>query len=325
MNNYQHVSPKETLMIHSKRIGEGHVLKVNSKRKRSLLDISPTNPTIAKSSTMKKLVLLLFFLLASSWGFAQTTVNLADQCNCEVLSGTSVTAAGATAPTGADLGDIYVNTNTGTIYFWDGDSWELTAIDTNTTNTSFAVVGTDLVITDSDGNTVSVPVADIGTLTNTDDQTAAEVTYDNTTSGLAAIDVQDAIDEINGLAGTVSLSDNGDGTYDFTDAAGNVTTISDTSISTLVDNTDGTYTYTDETGATQTIDTNAGANPYDNTASGLTATNVQEAIDEINGLAGTVSLSDNGDGTYDFTDAGGNVTTISDTSISTLVDNKDGT
>ncbi|MEJ2163194.1 MAG: hypothetical protein P8X60_07755, partial [Robiginitalea sp.] len=215
---------------------------------------------------MKKLSVLLLLLLVSGWGFAQTTVNLADQCNCEVLSGTAVTAAGATAPTGADLGDIYVNTNTGTIYFWDGDSWEFTAIDTNTTNVSFAVVGTDLVMTDSDGNTVSVPVADIGALTDTDDQTAAEVTYDNTTSGLTASNVQEAIDEINGLAGTVSLTDNGDGTYDFTDAGGTVTTITDTSISTLTDNGDGTYTYTDEAGATQTIDTNASANPYDNTA-----------------------------------------------------------
>ena len=187
MNNYQHVSPKETPMIHPKRIEGGRALTVNSKRKSPLLDISPTNSTIAKSSTMKKLVLLLFFLLASVWGFAQTTVNLADQCNCEVLSGTAVTAAGATAPAGADLGDIYVNTNTGTIYFWDGDSWEFTALETNTTNVSFAVVGTDLVITDSDGNTVSVPIADIGALTNTDDQTATEVTYDNTISGLTAI------------------------------------------------------------------------------------------------------------------------------------------
>ncbi|WP_297706512.1 hypothetical protein, partial [uncultured Eudoraea sp.] len=75
--------------------------------------------------------------------------------------------------------------------------------------------------------------------------------------------------------------DNGDGTYDFTDAGGAVTTISDTSISTLADNADGTYTYTDETGATQTIDTNASANPYDNTTSGLTAINVQDAIDEL--------------------------------------------
>ncbi len=85
----------------------------------------------------------------------------------------------------------------------------------------------------------------------------------NTVSGLAATNVQDAIDEINAAAGTVALVDNGDGTYDFTDSSGAVTTISDTSISTLVDNADGTYTYTDETGATQTIDTNASANPYE--------------------------------------------------------------
>ena len=79
----------------------------------------------------------------------------------------------------------------------------------------------------------------------------------------------------------MALVDNGDGTYDFTDAAGTTTTITDTSISTLVDNANGTYTYTDETGATQTIDTNASANPYDNTTSGLTALNVQDAIDEL--------------------------------------------
>ncbi|MGI9547572.1 MAG: hypothetical protein ACR2MM_10070, partial [Flavobacteriaceae bacterium] len=124
---------------------------------------------------------------------------------------------------------------------------------------------------------------------------------------------------------TVDLTDNGDGTYNFTDAAGNVTIISDTSVSTLADNGDGTYTYTDETGTTYTIDSNAIAIPYDNTTSGLTATNVQDAIDEIDAAAGTVSLVDNLDGTYNFTDAGGNITTISDTSISTLADNGDGT
>jgi len=117
-------------------------------------------PTIQKPSTMKKFSVLFFFLLVSVWGYSQTTVTLEDQCNCEVLSGTDVTAAGATTPTGADLGDIYVNTNTGTIYFWDGDSWEFTAVDTNTTNSAFSVVGTDLVLTDSEGNTVSVPLAE---------------------------------------------------------------------------------------------------------------------------------------------------------------------
>ncbi|MEZ2416228.1 beta strand repeat-containing protein, partial [Muriicola sp. E247] len=149
--------------------------------------------------------------------------------------------------------------------------------------------------------------------------------YDNTTSGLVATDVQAAIDEINAAAGTVALVDNADGTYTFTDAGGNVTTISDTSISTMVDNLDGTYTYTDETGATQVINTNASSNPYDNTTSGLVATDVQAAIDEINAAAGTVALVDNADGTYTFTDAAGNNTTISDTSISTLVDNGNAT
>ncbi len=385
--------------------------------------------------TMKNFIVLAFLLLFTAAGYAQTTVNLADQCNCEVLSGTDVSAPGMTTPSGADTGDIYVNTNTGTIYFWDGDSWEHTSTDSNTTNTSvavagsdlvitdsdgntvsvpladiaavtdtnttnaafgvigtdlvitdsegntvsvpvadiaaltdtnttnasltedgtnltltdsdgntvsilladlaavidtnttnalFEVVGTDLVITDSDGNTVSVPLADVAAVVDTDDQSAAEVSYDNTTSGLAGTNVQDALDEINAAAGNVSLTDNGDGTYDFTDAAGNVTTISDTSLSTLVDSGGGTYTYTDEAGNVQQIFTEAASNPYDNSGSGLAANNVQDALDEINAAAGNVSLTDNGDGTYDFTDAAGNVTTISDTSLSTLVDNGDG-
>ncbi len=135
--------------------------------------------------------------------------------------------------------------------------------------------------------------------TQTIDTNANSNPYDNTTSGLVATDVQAAIDEINAAAGTVALVDNGDGTYDFTDAGGNTTTITDTSISTMSAPVNGVYTYTDETGATQTIDTNANSNPYDNTTSGLVATDVQAAIDELNtgstddqnisgsGLAGT--------------------------------------
>ena len=293
-----------------------------------------------------KLRLLLLVFLVSGFAFAQTTVTLQDQCNCEVLSGTAVTIPGAISPAGADTGDIYVNTNTGTIYFWDGDSWELTSTDdqqlqnfnfNGATNTltldiedgnsvsvdlsSLSNSGTDdqalslvgNILTLEDGGTVNLApyldntddqtitafsldasniltitlesgntqTVDLSGLVGTDDQTATEVIYDNTTSGLTAINVQDAIDEINAAAGTVALVDNGDGTYDFTDAGGAVTTITDTSISTLADNADGTYTYTDETGATQTIDTNASANPYDNTTSGLTAINAQDAIDEL--------------------------------------------
>ncbi|MDH3796552.1 MAG: hypothetical protein OER83_06750, partial [Flavobacteriaceae bacterium] len=84
-----------------------------------------------KASKVKamKLKILLIFLLISGFAFSQTTVTLEDQCNCEVLSGTDVSAPGAVTPAGADAGDIYVNTNTGTIYYWDGDSWELTSSD----------------------------------------------------------------------------------------------------------------------------------------------------------------------------------------------------
>src|SRR5690606_33480441 len=51
--------------------------------------------------------------------------------------------------------------------------------DTNTTNATFAVNGVNLVITDSEGNTVSVPLADIavGTDTNT---TNVSLTQDGT-------------------------------------------------------------------------------------------------------------------------------------------------
>ncbi|KAG1647778.1 Collagen alpha-2(I) chain [Nymphon striatum] len=213
--------------------------------------------------------------VTSGIAFAQTTVTLEDQCNCEVLSGIDVIAPGTITPAGADTGDIYVNTNTGTIYFWDGDSWELTSSDDQQLQNFTFDSGTI-----ENGNTVT---ADLSAL----DQTAIDVDYDNTISGLTATDVQAAIDEINAASGTVALVDNTDGTYTFTNAAGGTVTITDTSISTLSTPVNGIYTYTDESGATQTIDTNASAIPYDNATSGLTATNVQTAIDEINAAAGT--------------------------------------
>ncbi|MBT8204886.1 MAG: hypothetical protein KJO20_05875, partial [Eudoraea sp.] len=374
---------------------------------------------------MDKRILLLIFLI-SGFAYSQTTVTLQDQCNCEVLSGTAVTVAGSTTPAGADTGDIYVNTNTGTIYFWDGDSWELTSSDdqqlqnfsfNNATSilsldiedgntvtvdlSSLSSTGTDdqalslagniltledggtvdlspyldntddqnitnfsldasniLTLTLEDGNTQTVDLSallgtddqtislagntltledggsvdltpyldntddqtitnfsldasniltltlengntqtvDLSGLLGTDDQTAAEVTYDNTASGLVAADVQSAIDEINAAAGTVALVDNGDGTYDFTDAAGNTTTISDTSISNLSDNGDGTLTYTNEAGAATTFD------------------------------AKIATVVDNLDGTYTITDDFGTSVIIdSNDTITTLVDNGDGT
>src|SRR5690606_9641648 len=117
------------------------------------------------------------------------------------------------------------------------------------------------------------------------DTNADAIAYDNTTSGLIATNVQDAIDELVGLAGGLSdiLVDNGDGTYTHTTVAGDVVTIDANTVSVTV--VDGVYTFLDGAGNTiTTIDTNADAIIYDNTNSGLTATDVQAALDEIAGL-----------------------------------------
>src|SRR5690606_26178584 len=60
-------------------------------------------------SNIIRIVLSLDYIF-SGFDWSQTTENLQDQCNCEVLSGTEVTVAGLTTPSGADTGDIYVNT-----------------------------------------------------------------------------------------------------------------------------------------------------------------------------------------------------------------------
>ena len=53
-------------------------------------------------------------------------------------------------------------------YYWYDDRWmrivndaDVVALDKNTTNQSLTVVGGDLVLTDSDGNMVSVPITDL--------------------------------------------------------------------------------------------------------------------------------------------------------------------
>ncbi|MBD1263202.1 hypothetical protein HZY62_21630, partial [Maribacter polysiphoniae] len=136
---------------------------------------------------MSRKILILIFLMFSGFAFSQTTVSLEDQCNCEVLQGTDVSAPGANTPAGADLGDLYVNTTTGTIYFWDGNSWELTSTDTNTTNASLTEDGVNLILTDSDLNTVSIPLADIAAIIDTN-TTNVTFTVNSTNGTLDIID-----------------------------------------------------------------------------------------------------------------------------------------
>ena len=148
---------------------------------------SMKSQTTTNLSNTIKYTLVLFTLLLSGISMAQTTVTLEDQCNCEVIQGTDVFAPGAITPVGADLGDLYVNTDTGTIYFWDGDSWEYTATDANTTNVSLTEDGVNLILTDTDLNTVSIPLADIAAIVDTN-TTNVTFTVNNINATLDIID-----------------------------------------------------------------------------------------------------------------------------------------
>src|SRR5690606_26213105 len=136
---------------------------------------------------------------------------------------------------------------------------------------------------DSSGNIIAVI-----------DLNASNVAYDNSTSGLTATTVQQAIDAIAAVAGGLSdtLVDNGDGTYTHTTVAGDIITIDANVVSVTVSN--GVYTFLDGTGATiTTIDTNAAAIAYDNSTSGLAGNTVQAAIDELATQIGDLDLIDN--------------------------------
>ena len=136
---------------------------------------------------MNKKIILLFSLLLSGFAFSQTTVTLQDQCNCEVLSGTAVSTPGVTTPSGADIGDIYVNTTSGTIFFWDGNSWELTSSDNQQIqNFSFNSGTNQLTLTLENGGTLLADLSSLASV-STDDQTLSEVLTEGASAGGNAI------------------------------------------------------------------------------------------------------------------------------------------
>ena len=143
----------------------------------------------------KKILVLCLFI--SGVAYSQTTITLQDQCNCEVLRGDDVNSPGETTPAGASVGNIYVNTISGVIYYWDGDTWEFTSTDSQElSNFNYDVNTNILSLEIESGNTVSVDLSTLNSL-NTDNQNAAEVPYDNASSGISATNVQEALDMVN--------------------------------------------------------------------------------------------------------------------------------
>ena len=96
---------------------------------------------------------------------------------------------------------------------------------------------------------------------------AVDVSYDNTTSGLQATEVQSAIDELSAEVDNISL-DAEDVSYDNTDSGLQATDVQE-AIDELKSDIDNYLVDADQ------VD-------YDNSTSGLQATDVQNAIDELN-------------------------------------------
>ncbi|WP_394975878.1 hypothetical protein, partial [uncultured Croceitalea sp.] len=146
--------------------------------------------TISKRAiSKKKNLFFIFFLFVSGVALSQTTVTLQDQCNCEVLSGTDVSASGATTPSGADLGDLYVNTNTGDIFYWDGDSWELTSDDNQQlTGFTFNDTTNQLTLDLENGGTVSVDLSSLSDTLSDTNTVITSYTIDTATNSLVITD-----------------------------------------------------------------------------------------------------------------------------------------
>ncbi len=254
---------------------------------------------------MKNLIVILVFLI-SGLAMAQTTVTLQDQCNCEVLSGTAVTMAGMITPVGADIGDIYVNTNTGTIYFWDGGSWELTSFDDQQLqNFSFDAGTHQLTLALENGGSIAV---DLSVLNNagTDDQNIEDL---GLSGNILTVGIEDGTSQtvdLSALVGTdnqnienLALAGNiltvgiEDGTSQNVDLSSLVGSDDQTITAFSLDNATNVLTITLEGGNTQTVDlsvlNNIGTDDQNISGSGLSGTDLTIGIE--NGANETVDLS----------------------------------
>src|SRR5690606_611164 len=170
-------------------------------------------------------------------------------------------------------------------YYWYTDRWmriindsDLEELDTNTTNTSLTVLEGELVLTDSDGNTVSIPVSEINipsVLINNGDGT---YTYTNELGDTVTINVpadvinnfeqiitnEEVLNQL--IENLTNTSVGGNVYYDgdqftYIDNSGNTHVINfeeivqaNETVTTLVNNNDGTYTYTSEDGTVTVVD-----------------------------------------------------------------------
>src|SRR5690606_5440090 len=252
---------------------------------------------------MKKQLLPLAVILSATASYAQVgigTLTPNKSAQLEVVAedkGVLIPRVRLTSTTDAvtitqgNINSLLVfNTNTQNditpgYYYWYDNKWmrivndaDIIALDKNTTNISLTTANEELVLTDSDGNIVSITLSEINiptTLVNNNDGT---YTYTNEAGATVTIDVpadvinnfEEIISNTNVLNELIENLTNttvgGNVSYDgdqftYVDENGVVQNISfedivqaNETVTTLVNNNDGTYTYTNEAGATVTID-----------------------------------------------------------------------
>src|SRR5690606_26899262 len=98
-------------------------------------------------------------------------------------------------------------------YYWYIDKWmrivnedDITALDKNTTNVSLVKANDELVLTDSDGNTVSIPLSQINILTTLVNNNDGTYTYTNEEGNTVTINIPgDVINNIDQILGDTNV------------------------------------------------------------------------------------------------------------------------
>ncbi len=242
-------------------------------------------------------------------------------------------------------------------YYWYENKWrrvvnadDISALDKNTTNVSFAVENSNLILTDSEGNEVSIPLSQINipsTLVSHNNGTYTYTSEDGTVTTInVPADVINQFEEIitnetvqneiinliQNIGGNVSYD--GD-QFTYVDNNGTTQVINieqlvkaNETVTTLVSHNNGTYTYTSEDGTVTTINVPADViNQFEEIITNETVQN--EIINLIRNIGGNVSYD--GD-QFTYVDNNGTTQVINieqlvkaNETVTTLVSHNNGT
>src|SRR5690554_4567721 len=200
-------------------------------------------------------------------------------------------------------------------YYWYVDKWmrivnedEILALDKNTTNESFSVEDGMLILTDSEGNFISIPLSEINIPTTIVQNPDGTYTYTNEHGQSITIDATNNI--INNIE---NILNNTEVLNEL------ITVLGDTYVGGNVYYDGDTFTYIDESGDTHEITIDV---------VGDVVTNIQNQGDIYSEIINILeqesdSFVDNGDGTFTHTSVDGTTVTF-DANTTAMIDNGDG-